>query len=474
MLEEKLRQANEASVKNRKRLVLMLSITVLICIAFIGMASFVDVNPPSPASKENTATEKPPQQTDLSALRSQFIHQLRMYEEETEPTLAGANLQAWATDQASKITLLKEEATASFAAGDYATALEKLSASETIAKQTLAQRDAIFSSQLALARKALENDQEIESKLHISKALLVNPDNRQALELSEQIRILPQILALLKQATIAHTENNPEKEYAAVVEAFKLDPHRVELKQRAEILAENIRESQFTPLIARGLANVEKRNIKAARSSYQQAKTLYPERSELHILKAAIARLATELDLDAAIKQGKTAIAQDDWRKAHAIYAAAAKKHPDDQTILDGLQLSERIVALHSALAEHIKHSARLSVPSVSEDARSLLVQAKVFSRNSLSLSRQISELNTLIAGMNKKIPVSVKSDNQTYILVRGVGKVGTINEKTIRLKPGFYTFEGIRKGYRSKLVEVRIPAGISAFAVEVICDKHI
>jgi len=474
VLEEKLRQASEASVKNRKRLGLMLSIAALICIVLISVVSFVDVNPPSPASEKHTSTEVATPQTDLSALRSQFIHQLQMYEKETEPALAGANLQAWATDQASKITLLKEDATASFAAGDYATALEKLSASETIAKQTLAQRDAIFTSQLVLARKALKNDQEIESKQHISKALLVNPDDQQALELSKQIHILPQVLALLKQATIAQTENNPEKEYAAVVKAFKLDPHRTELKQRADILAENIRENKFAPLIARGLANVEKRRIKAARSSYQQAKTLYPGRPELRILKEAIGKLAIELDLDAAKKQGKTAIAQDDWIKAQSIYAAAAKKHPDDQTIRDGLQLSTRIVDLHSALAEHIQHSARLSAPNVSEDARALLIQAKAFSRNSGSLSRQISELNTLITDMNKKIPVTVQSDNQTYILVRGVGKVGTIDEKTIRLKPGLYTFEGIRKGYRSKLVEVHIPAGISAFAVEVICDQHI
>ena len=240
------------------------------------------------------------------------------------------------------------------------------------------------------------------------------------------------------------------------------------------MLAEKIRGSRFSALIARGLANVEKRRIKPARSNYQQAKAIYPERPELRVLNKAIGKLADGMDLDRAIAQGKAAIARDDWIKARSIYTAAAKKHPDNKTILDGLQLSDRIVSLQSELAAHIRHSLRLSSPNVSAAAQDLLIQAKVFSRNSATLSRQTSELYGLIANMNKKISVTVKSDNQTFILVRGVGKVGITQQRTIQLKPGVYTFEGIRKGYISKLVEVRIPIGTRSLGVEIVCDERI
>jgi len=75
---------------------------------------------------------------------------------------------------------------------------------------------------------------------------------------------------------------------------------------------------------------------------------------------------------------------------------------------------------------------------------------------------------------VNVKIPVTVTSDNQTFILVRGVGKVGVTQQRTIQLKAGVYTFEGMREGYKSKLVELRIPIGSDSIGVRIVCDERI
>ena len=52
--------------------------------------------------------------------------------------------------------------------------------------------------------------------------------------------------------------------------------------------------------------------------------------------------------------------------------------------------------------------------------------------------------------------------------------RVLTSQQKIIDLRPGKYTFEGARPGYRSKLVEVTIPPGTLLTVVEVICDEPI
>jgi hypothetical protein len=75
---------------------------------------------------------------------------------------------------------------------------------------------------------------------------------------------------------------------------------------------------------------------------------------------------------------------------------------------------------------------------------------------------------------MNKKITVEVISDNQTHILVRGVGVVGQTSLKTIQLTPGNYTFEGKRKGYKSKLINVLIPYDKPTFSLSIHCDEPI
>ncbi|MFQ5344815.1 MAG: hypothetical protein ACE5DZ_02510 [Mariprofundus sp.] len=471
MLEKKLRQA---SAQSKKRIFLALAGVALLAVVLIIVVSFADFQSPTPAPEKAVSTEIPRQEKDISALRSRFIDALRTYEEKTEPALNDANLPGWAPDKTSEIALLKDAATSAFVSGDYEAALKTMADATTLAQQILTKRDHIFSSQLSLAEKALAGDNAIAGKLHITRALLVKPRDRQALELARQIDILPQIIALLKKADIARTENNPEKEYAAVSEAFKLDPRRKALQLRATELAQQIREQKFAPLIARALADVEKRRLKAARSSYQQAKALDPNRPELLILDKAINKLANSLDLEKAITQGKAAVARDDWAKALSVYTAAAKKHPDDTTVLDGLQLSTRIVSLQSELAAYNGQPTRLASPNVSAAAQSLLIQAGEFSRNSASLSRQIKQLKNLIAEVNREIPITITSDNQTYILLRGIGKIGITQEKTIQLKPGDYTFEGIRQGYRSKLVKVRIPVGLTSFGVKVICDERI
>ncbi|MDX8392166.1 MAG: hypothetical protein R8K53_06335 [Mariprofundaceae bacterium] len=451
----------------------IVAIAVLACGSLIAVFSFIDFNAsPPPPEQPTSATST--SATDSSPLRAQFMQQLRRYEEDIEPVLAGANLTAWNAEKELSIAVLKDNATAAFAAADYRAAINKLTDSEILAKQVLAQRDTIFSAELALAEQALADDDAIAGKLHITKALVIKPGDQQARDLATRIDALPKVVAWLKKAAVAHTENNPEKEFTAVSEALKLAPHRRELQQRQAALAEKIKEARFAPLIARGLRHVEKRQLGAARKNYQQAKALYSERPELAILNKAISKLAVALDLEHAIAQGKTAIAQDRWKKAQEIYAIAAGKHPDDKTVIEGLQLADKMVGLQNRLANYINQPQRLSSQNVSAAAQDALMQARIFSRNSNMLTRQASELKHLLAAMNIEIPVSVKSDNQTYILVRGVGKVGRTEQRTIRLKPGRYTFEGLRKGYKSKLVEVRIPVGSTAFGVEVICDESI
>ena len=57
---------------------------------------------------------------------------------------------------------------------------------------------------------------------------------------------------------------------------------------------------------------------------------------------------------------------------------------------------------------------------------------------------------------------------------MRGVGRIGRTLEKTISLKPGLYSFEGKRTGYRSKLIEVAVKAGGGApLEVRVVCDER-
>ncbi len=501
MLEEKLRQASQANAAHRKRLFMMLGLAAIITIISIVLMTYLSNNngkenaatatlssgqtalpnsqTSAPSSTQTSApssqrlTQQPDEQTN-EQWRQQFKTRLGLFEAETAPALLDANLSAWNAQQDLAIKSLKDNATAAFAVSDYSTAMQQLTKLENTAKQVLEQHAELFAAEFRMAKEALQADHHKQAKLHIDKALQLKPGDPATLQLAQQIDALPKIIALLNKAAVARTENNLDKEYAAISAAFKLAPQRLELQQRQVELAKRIKENKFTPLIARGLEHVANRQLRAARSDYQQAKALDPKRSELRVLQQAINKLAVNQDLNSAIARGKTAIRQDNWRKARSIYAAASTRHPDDQNINNGLLLSNKLLSLHERLDAYLKQPERLSAKNIAATAQQTLLEARVFSANSPSLMQKSKRLKTLIAAVNINIPVTVTSDNQTYIVVRGIGKVGLTLTRTIQLKAGFYSFEGIRKGYKSKLLNVRIPIGSKSFAIEVICDERI
>ena len=474
MLEEKLRQASESSTRQRHRMVLMAVVILVFSVVIAVALSLFDSKMQQTSTTQSLPVHKLASEIDQSVLREQFMQRLGSYERELEPGIVGANLKSWNMEKDVALAVLKEKSLSAFGTGDYATALKKLTELEVNAKETLKQRDTSFASEMIGAEHALSQDDYTKGTLHITKALLLKQDDQQAQRLAQKIELLPELLRLIKKADIAAIENNPQKEYDLLVQATNIAPDREVLKQRRNVLAERIRENQFSSFINRGLVSVEKKDIRTARLHYKKAQSLFSGRPELRVLSDAILKISGELDLKQSITRANRAIAEDDWIRAQSVYAESYRRHADDKTIIDGLQLANKIVSLQQNLADYINRPQRLASRNVLAAARDEVVQADVIASYSKSLSAKSAELKTLLASMNVKIAVFVKSDNQTYILVRGVGKVGLTSGREIQLKPGEYIFEGSRAGYRSKLVQVRIPAGETSFMVEVVCDERI
>jgi len=492
MLEEKLRQASAADARTRTRLLWMLGFGLLAAIAVMVVLSYVQHAPSHSAAEviskpvsqpihqpvEQSIDPTAPQSTDQQGLREQFMTRLQAYQSGLETRLADANIKQWNADQAAELQARKQAAISAFGTGDYVAALKHLDELETMAKQVLTKRDALFAGEIAAVKQALGKDDVVSAKLHITKALQVKPDDPEAQTLEKQVQTLPGLLDLISKADIARTENSPEQEFAWLNRAIDIAPQRAGLKQRRDALAERIRQAQFAQLIANGLSSVDNNALADARRNYKKAKAMYPDRAELGVLQTAIHKRSEALALKHALAGAKQAIAADDWNTAQSIYAGAAKRFADNSNIHDGLQLAGKVVSLQQAVAGYLARPERLASPNVSAAARDTLIQARIFAQNSPSLAHNASRLQHLLVSMNRRVPVLVQSDNHTFIRVRGVGKVGLTLARTIRLKPGTYLFEGIRDGYKSKLVKVRVredtPVGKQALTVKVVCDERI
>lgn len=472
MIEDKLRQARLRTAKGRMQLGIGLFVTICLCALLVAGLSFFDFS-----QKNLPVADQPkekPAENDTEKIRGELIERLSAYENELEPRLEASNPQGWNPDGLVEITALKKKLMLRFSNGEYGIAMENLLVLENLTLGMVQHADQIFEENLEKAASLLAEENYEGAKLHIEKALSVYAQSPAALELAREIETLPQILVLLNGARAARAENDLEKEYDFLGQVLGVDPEREEVKNRLEVLAGLIKSRNFDRHISSGFAGIETRQAKKARTHYREAKKIDPQRPELSILMDQLLDLEKSIRVNQAVGQAELAIRQDDWQKARLYFASAAKDAPENKTVAEGLQRADHFIELLASLGRYLKNPYRLSNSDVRKEAKKRLVQAEQVSGYSFAIKTQALQLSELMTRVNRLIPVTVISDNKTYVLVRSVGKVGVVFQKNIELKPGNYTFEGARKGFKSKLVQAFIPYDQDSFRVRVICDELI
>ena len=473
MIEEKLKKARQRIDKSRMKLGSALLAAICLCSLFvIGLSSY-DFSKKKSVQAVVSPKEMPVK-SDKGKIRENFIKKLQEYENELEPRLTAANVELWNQNAFVEIDELKKRVMSSFTNGDYQIATENLLLLQNLTKEIINQANHIFEENLEKAASLLTEDLYDGANFHIKKALLIHPQSSEALGLQLEIEKLPYLIPLLNNAKAARAENDLQKEYDLLQQVLSIAPDRGGVKDRLKMLAGLIKTQNFDAHISSGFSDIEKRQAKKARYHYQEAKKVDPKRKELEVLLVQLLAQEKALRIQQALKQAEQAIRQDNWQRAKANFAKVIKDMPGNETAIEGLKRANEILGLQSSLSQYINNPYRLTHSNVLSGAKKTLTQAQHASSYSFGIKRQAEQLRKLIATFNRLIPVTIMSDNKTYVLVRGIGKVGVISQKIIQLKPGNYTFEGTRNGFKSKLLQVLIPHDQNNYSVRIICDEPI
>ena len=457
MIEEKLEKARLLSAQRRMQRAIALFATIGICGLLLFGLSFYDFS----AKKDIpvvVAEKVELSETDRENVRNEFKELLQHYENELEPRLQTANVEIWKREALFEFSEIKKKLLLDFSNGEYQKALENLQILQNKTAKILEEAKAIYTENLAKAASFLAEDLYKEAKLHIEKSLLVAPQSPEALELQQEIEKLPLIVPLLNEAKVAGAENDLQKEYDLLQQVLQIAPERKTVADRLRVLKERIKDQDFAMHISSGFAGIETKQAQEARYHYLAAKKVDPERPELSVLLTQLLTLEKSLRVQWAIKQAEQAVRRDDWQQAKENFAKAAKDAPDNKAVIDGLRRSGQVLGLQAKFSQYFNNPYRLANNQVLGEAEQTLSQAETVASYSFAIKRQMEQLRELIVKVNRLIPVTVISDNKTFVVVRGVGKVGVIAQKIIKIKPGKYTFEGIRDGFKSKLVQVVIP----------------
>lgn len=409
-----------------------------------------------------------------SAAREAFLAALEEYERDLQPRLADVDLEAWDPKRAEALRGGRETALDHFSRGEFSAARETLEVLRGEAEQLLRRRDEALARALAAAGAAYESGDHDEARRGVEQALVLDRESAEALALQERVARLPEILPLLEEARVARVENRPEKERRVLDAILDRDPGREDVRRRRDELAGALRSQRYEALIRRARAELAKEDSKALRATLAEAGRAAPGRSESAALRKDLKALERRQRLEKALQQARLAQDADDWTRAGQHFAAALKESPGLPEARDGAETARQVLNLQAKLDRALKSPYRLASTAVADALRKTLQQAKAYRGQSPSLREKAGRLESLLEQMGREVPVAIRSDGHTDIRVRGIGEVGVTAGRTIRLRPGDYVFEGRRKGYKSKLLEVRVPYDQAAAPVTVICDEPI
>ena len=493
MLQEKLEQ--ESLAAQRRRIQIVVGIAASVAVIGLTYAGIVLLRPsdvadaPLAAQTTPEAVPKTPQampeivrpapvvapdEAANEAARDQFKIDLAAFQTALEPAVTHDDFARWDAAAQRRILDGKAVAISLFSEGSYMAAVTELAAARTTAEQALAAREQAFNDAFAAAEAAFGDDNYDAAALAIDRALTIQPMSDPAAALKQRIDALPALLAKIEDAAVARVENNLDAERGHLEAALAIDPGRSELAPRLAEVRRLLREARFAGHIVAGLKHVEARALTSAQGALDAARGIYPDRAEVDVLDEKIAGLEIELLIERLTRTARAAALADDWATAEQTYIQLRRLAPADRDITGALARAQTINQLHARAARHLAAPGRLASVAVAAEAASLVDAVAPMRDESPRLAAQADALAGLIAAYGVKVPVRIVSDGKTNITVRGVGIVGKITERTIELRPGQYTIEGIREGFQAVLMRVDIPPGQAALVLEIVPDERI
>ena len=426
-------------------------------------------SPPEPASASADAPFG-----DDAAKRAQLEAMLRRLEATLPSRATGPSLYPELDATLERIRLGREKALEAHGDGDIDSALRLLAAAEQEAEALVRNEEARFRLSLQAVEEAYVAGNVEDARTHVDQALRQRPDDPEAKRWESRVARLPELLAERRKARDARGTGNLREELAALRRIVALAPGDTSTAERARTIERELRRQAFARTIAQGRQAVEDRALDSAKRALAEARRRDPQHADTLALGTQVTTLERTLIRDMHLAAAEQAAVRDDWEAALRAFEEARTVEPTHDEAVDGSTLAARVVNAQRAVDEFLARPERLGSAAVAGAARAALREAETLAALSARLASSTEGLERAIETAMTPVPVRILSDERTEVGIRGVGKVGHVRERTIELVPGEYVFEGKRKGYRSKLVEVRVEANPDApVEVRIVCDER-
>lgn len=447
---------------------------IFIILLLIWLAYLFLIRPDSKVlSNEDIYTPADLNSEQIEVYREEFKNALAQYEIDIQPQIDDILHSNWESSKINELALLKDRGITAFANGAFLQAKQNIDKLISQSNETISQWETQTQTHINAAKKAFNDDEIPQSQLKLNKALALMPTNLEALALQSRIDAYGEVADLLNDLQVAKIENNLPKQIDLLTNIIELDPKRNELSQDLAEVRVDYNQQQLADLLAKADKALLANQLTKAQQLVNKAKIIMPNSKGAISLNNRIMQARALQGLSAIKTSIEQAAKQDQWQKVANLSNKALGKYPNDTQLKTFQSKADKVLLAKKNLAIYVAKPKRLADDNVRQAATNTVQKAFSASMLSPSLQRQIEQVGSAIDQYSKPVNITIVSDENTYIVVIGVGHVGAHKEKKITLTPGDYVLQGKREGYKNKRFEFQVK-GNTPLTITLVCDEKI
>ncbi len=379
----------------------------------------------------------------------------------------------WANAAFSAATNAISEGDARYRQADFQSAINHYQQAKNSLQQLSEDSSKVFREYLDRAANAIDRGDDSEAKTALDSVALIAPQDSELALLQQRLAVLPQVKKHRQKARQAQTQGN----IAAAIDALKrvqtLDKHTPNIAQRIATLENEQRQIRYRQAMSQGFKAMQAKQYASAVSHFKNARAITNNQAAANALREARQK-QTNAQLKTLKRSAKQAEAKEQWQVAHDAYQQALALDSTLTFAKQGVARSKQRLQLLDAMQKRIDNPAIINSGAKENSARQLLAKAQQVSPQGSNWRATLQQFENAIALASTPLPLFINSDGLTEIRVSTVGQLGTVQSKTLTLRPGRYTLIGSRRGYREVRQQVIVAPGKPMPKVTLICTEAI
>lgn len=427
---------------------------------------------PEPAAPKPQRDDRPPpfQTLRLEQARAQAQNQLARFVELELQLREELHMGDWGQadyDNARDLALAGDEA---FLAERFDPAIDQYRQAADALAALIESGHQRFATALAAAREAVRDRRPDAANASLAEAAAIKPNDPILLQAQVRAGHLPEVITRLRKA------RNQElaEDWAGALRTYEdirtLDRQTQGLDAAVANARRNRSQQILGQRLSTGFAALGRQDFAAAEKAFQQALAIDPNNSSALGGLQDVADQSMLARIEALKLKASAFAAAEQWDEAAAAYSDILAQDRNIQFARSGLEQANVQRQALKALRAVIADADSLSSDIQYELAQAAVAQAKTLKIQGPVLIAALQRSEALLRHHGLPVPVLLRSDGATEVLLSNVGALGRFSEKRLQLRPGAYTLIGSRDGCRDVRTQIKVAPDMAP--VDIRCQE--